>query len=153
MVGFLGQAMQEAISMGFTGFRVTVDLSWCATDTDSYSQMSEYEAALDRYFPGKPSLGICMYDMKLFTEEQSDAVMRKAHRLAIINPSDNNRAVRVRKRGFFGDVIFDATERTTLFHYVIQKDNSSDLLMAGQDSTLSGAMRAVGAAVKSWATA
>lgn len=114
--------------------------------------MPEYEAALDRYFPGKPSLGICMYDLRLFSAAQVNAIM-KSHRLAIIKHSDNNRTVRIRKNRFFGDVIFDVTEPTTLFHYVVQKDNSSDVLMSGQDSTLSGAMRAVESAIVSWATA
>lgn len=34
MISFLDQAMKEAVSMGFTGFRGTGDLSWCANDMD-----------------------------------------------------------------------------------------------------------------------
>jgi hypothetical protein len=114
--------------------------------------MPEYEAALDRYYPGKPSLGICMYDLKLFSTTWIDAVM-KAHRLAIVNHTDNNRAIRIRNKGLFGDVIFDSAERAGLFHYVVQRDNSSEVLMSGQESTLSEAIRAVETAVANWATA
>lgn len=152
MIHFLDQAMKEAVSLGFSGFRGTGDLSWCAADMDSCSQMPEYEAALDRYFPGKPALGICMYDLRLFRVAQVNTIM-KAHRLAILKHGDNNRAVRIRKSGFFGDVIFDAIDRSTLFHYVVQKDDSSAVLMSGQNSTLSGAMRAVETAIVSWAAA
>lgn len=152
MIKLLDDAMGEAVAEGFTGFRGTGDLSWCARDMETWCQMPEYEEALDRYFPGKPSLGICMYDLNLFSAAQIDAIM-KAHRLAIVHHDSNNRAVRIRKKGFFGDVIFDAAERTSLFHYVIQKDNSSDVLMSGQESSLSGAMEAVEAAVANWATA
>jgi hypothetical protein len=59
MVGFLHQGMEEAVWMGFRGFRDTGDLSWCAREMDTWCQMPEYESALYRYFPGKPWLGIC----------------------------------------------------------------------------------------------
>lgn len=49
--------MKEAVPRGFTGFRGTGDLSWCVNDMDSCSQMPEYEAALDRYFPEEIQAG------------------------------------------------------------------------------------------------
>jgi hypothetical protein len=150
MVKFLDDAMREAISIGFTGFRGTGDLTWSAGDWETCEQMPEYEAARGRYFPGKPSLGICMYDLNSFSAARVQALLR-AHRLAIVHRDGNNKVVRVRKNGVFGDVLFDREEPTSLFHFVVQKDDCPEVLMSGQDSTLSGAMRLVEMSLANWA--
>jgi hypothetical protein len=49
MIKFLDEAMQEAINLGFTGFRGTGDLSWAARDTGACAQMAEYEAMLNKF--------------------------------------------------------------------------------------------------------
>ncbi len=142
MAKLLDDEMRKAIALGFSGFRGTGDLSWAAHDTGACGQMPEYEASLDRYYPGKRSLGICMYDMRLFDPVQTETLM-KAHRLAILHPSDDKRAIRIRKGDMFGDVLFDRAHPASLFHFVIQKDDSASVLMSGQDSSLTGAMKAV----------
>jgi hypothetical protein len=142
MAKLLDDGMREAVALGFSGFRGTGDLSWAAHDTGACGQMPEYEASLDRYYPGKRSLGICMYDMRLFNPKQIETLM-KAHRLAILHPSEDKRSIRIRKGSIFGDVLFDRAHPSSLFHFVIQKDDSASVLMSGQDSSLTGAMKAV----------
>lgn len=142
MAKLLDDEMREAIALGFSGFRGTGDLSWAAHDTSACGQMPEYEASLDKYYPGKRSLGICMYDMRLFDPAQAEMLM-KAHRLAILHPSEDTRAIRIRKGNMFGDVLFDRAHPSSLFHFVVQKDDSASVLMSGQDSSLTGAMKAV----------
>jgi DcmR-like sensory protein len=146
MVKLLNDGMQEALRLGFTGFRGTGDLTWAARDTGVCAQLPEYETMLDRYYPGTRSLGICMYDMRVFSAGQIDRLL-KAHRLAILHPEHSKRAIRIRRDGVFGDVIFDRIRPSSVFHYVIQKDNSQELLMSGQDDSLTGAMNAVEAAI------
>jgi hypothetical protein len=142
MAKLLDDGMREAVTMGFTGFRGTGDLSWAASDMGACGEMPEYEAMLDKYYPGKRSLGICMYDMRLFSAVQVEILM-KAHRLSILHPSEEQRAIRIRKGRIFGDVLFDRTRPSSLFHFVVQKDDSAQVLMSGQDSSLTGAMKAV----------
>jgi hypothetical protein len=142
MMKLLDDAMREALAMGFTGFRGTGDLSWAAHDTEACGRMPEYEEALDKYYPGQPALGICMYDQRMFTSTQRDT-LQKAHRLALLNSSDDKKLVRIRKGKVFGDVVFDRDAQSSLFHFVVQRENSADVLLSGQESTLTGAIGAV----------
>jgi hypothetical protein len=141
MVKFLDEAMREALKQGFTAFRGTGDLSWSALDSHACAQMPEYEAMLDRYFPGKRSLGICMYNAALFNEQQTRKLL-EAHRLALLNPNAKKRAIRIRNGRAFGDVVFDR-ELPQLFHYTVQRDGSSEYLDVGQEGTLTAAMESV----------
>jgi hypothetical protein len=51
--------------------------------------------------------------------------------------------VRIRKGKVFGDVVFDRDAQSSLFHFVVQRENSADVLLSGQESTLTGAIGAV----------
>jgi hypothetical protein len=141
MVRLLDDAMRESLQLGFTGFRGTGDLSWAVTDSNACSQLAEYEKMLDRYYPGTTSLGICMYDAKLFDDSRLNQLM-ESHRLALIAPSPAKRAIRIRNGRAFGDVIFDR-ESTRLFHYTVQRSDGNELLTMGQESSLTAAMDAV----------
>jgi hypothetical protein len=147
MLQFLDAAMREALKLHFTGFRGTGDLSWAARDLGACSQMPEYEAMLDRYYPGKHSLGMCMYNAGLFGENQLASVL-EAHRLALLDSSESRRTLRIRKGRAFGDVTFDP-QSPRLFHYTVQKNGSDALLHAGQAASLSAAMEMVNSVVSS----
>jgi hypothetical protein len=147
MVSFLDSHMHEALRAGFTGFRGTGDLSWAVKDTNTCGHVSEYEAMLDSYYPGKPALGICMYDANLLDEAQLNRIIA-AHRLALTVPSTNKRAIRIRNGVTFGDVIFDRAS-AHLFHYTVQKTGRNELFSVGQEETLTAAMDAVEAALLS----
>jgi hypothetical protein len=60
-----------------------------------------------------------------------------------LNSSDDKRSVRIRKGRIFGDVVFDRNVDSPLFHFVVQRENSADVLLSGQESTLTGAIGAV----------
>ncbi len=141
MVRFLDAAMREALEAGFTGFRGTGDLSSVAHDSGACAQMPEYEALLDRYYPGKASVGICMYDSSLF-EEAHLAKVLEAHRLALLDPSPSKRAIRMRNGHAFGDVVFDR-ELPRLFDYAVQMDGASECFHMGQERSLIAALDAV----------
>lgn len=146
MVNFLDGGMRDALKLGFSGFRGTGDLSWCVSDSNTCGQMPEYEAMLDRYYPGKSALGICMYDASCFDDTQLDRLM-KAHRLALTTTSHGKRAIRIRNGEAFGDVIFDY-QSLRLFHYTVQKNDVKELLNVGQELTLTAAMDAVESALR-----
>lgn len=148
MVKLLDDAMRESLRMGFTGFRGTGDLSWAVTDSNACGQLPEYEAMLDYYYPGNPALGICMYDASLFTEDQLTRIM-DCHRLALTNPSQSKRAIRIRQGESFGDVIFDRVSKG-LFHYTVQRKGSSELVTVGQESSLTAAIDAVESTLKTF---
>jgi hypothetical protein len=145
MVGFLDQGLRQALQAGFTGFRGTGDLSWAVLDNHTCGHVAEYEAMLDRYYPGKAALGICMYDANLLDEAQLNRIL-EAHRLALATPSANKRAIRIRNGSAFGDIIFDRAS-AHLFHYTVQKTGRTELLNVGQELTLTAAMDAVRSAL------
>lgn len=145
MVKLLDDGMREALRLGFTGYRGTGDLSWCVSDSNTCGKMPEYESMLDRYYPGKTALGICMYDANLFEDIELDKLMQ-AHRLALTTTNHGKRVIRLRKGNAFGDVIFDY-ESPHLFHYTVQKNDAKELLNMGQESTLTAAMDAVESAL------
>jgi hypothetical protein len=149
MLKLLDDAMHAALSQGFTGFRGTGDLSWAARDTDVCGQLPEYEAMLDRYYPGTRSLGICMYDRGVFSAKQAEALLHQ-HRLAILQHSEGKRAIRIRKGHVFGDVLFDPILPSSIFHFVVQEDGSSKVWLSGQDFSLAGAIAAVESALSDW---
>lgn len=122
MVKMLDDGMRESLKVGFTGFRGCGDLTWAVTDSNACGQLVDYEAMLDRYYPGKPSLGICMYDATAFAKEHLEQLM-ESHRLALTNPSRTKRSIRIRNGQAFGDVVFDRAS-ASLFHYTVQKERN-----------------------------
>lgn len=146
MIKSLDVGMREALQLGFTGFRGTGDLGWAINDSVSCGQLPEYEGMLDKYYPGKACLGICMYDVNAFDESTLARVM-DAHRLALTAPSPSKRAIRIRNGAAFGDVVFDRTS-PQLFHYTVQRKDSTELLNLGQENSLTGAMDAVESALR-----
>src|SRR5690242_501775 len=138
MLKFLDAGMREALRLGFTGFRGTGDLSWAARDSGACSQMPEYEAMLDRYYPGKHCLGICMYNAGLFTKRQLAAI-QLSHRFALLDSPQDKRTLRIRNGKTFGDVTFDR-QLPRLFHYTVQRNGSNEFLHIGQAASLPAAV-------------
>ena len=146
MVKLLDDAMRESLRLGFSGFRGTGDLSWAVSDANACGQLAEYEAMLDRYYPGTKQLGICMYDANLFDSAQLNRLI-DAHRLALAVPSPTKRAIRIRNGKAFGEVIFDR-QLAQVFHYTVQKNGTKELFNLGQESTLTAAIDAVEASLR-----
>jgi MEDS: MEthanogen/methylotroph, DcmR Sensory domain len=149
MAKLLDQAMHESLKLGFTGLRGTGDLSWAVNDANWCGQIVEYEKSLDKYYPGKPTLGICMYDARRFDEARLNKIL-EAHRLALTNSAAPKRTIRIRNGHAFGDVVFDRMS-PTVFHYTIQQSGKSELVTVGQESSLTGAMDSVESILRSLA--
>jgi MEDS: MEthanogen/methylotroph, DcmR Sensory domain len=141
MAGFLDMGMKEALHLGFSGFRGTGDLTWAVNDARTCGHLEDYELLLDRYYPGKQALGICMYNTALFDGGQLERLM-DAHRMALTSANNHRRTIRIRNAVAFGEVIFDR-ELARVFHYTLQKHDGTELLNVGQESTLTAAMDAV----------
>jgi len=147
MVEFVDHEVREALAMGFRGFRAAGDLSWAAQVAGASSQLPEYERAMDRYFPGRPALGLCMYPIELFSPSLLERIM-DCHRLSLSNHHPQKRSIRIRHGRTFADVFFDR-ESPSLFHYTIRKEDSSGILSMGQEHTLTSALDAAESALRS----
>jgi len=62
MISFLNDAVESALTAGFTGLRTCGDMSWLLQNPPGASQVIEYEAILNHLFEGVPACGMCQYD-------------------------------------------------------------------------------------------
>ncbi len=83
MIDFLRQTEAEALARGFTGLRVTGEMTWALGPGTGCERLIEYEALLNRFFPSSHTLAICQYSRDRFPPEFIRDVLR-THPLAIV---------------------------------------------------------------------
>lgn len=66
MVATLHAAVDAALSDGFTGFRVSGDMSWATRGVPGGERLLEYESRVGEVFATRPAAAICQYDRRLF---------------------------------------------------------------------------------------
>ncbi|MBF5046481.1 histidine kinase [Aggregicoccus sp. 17bor-14] len=83
MISFLGDTVREAAERGFSGFRVTGEMTWALGRECGCEDLVEYEALLNDFFPGQPALAICQYNRRRFGADLIRDVLR-THPIAIL---------------------------------------------------------------------
>ena len=83
MIELLRSEEEEAISEGFSGLRVTGEMTWALRGYHGSERLFEYEYMLNEYFPRSKSLAICQYSNKRFEHSVLLDVLR-SHPVAII---------------------------------------------------------------------
>lgn len=66
MIERLRVEAEQAIALGYTALRLTVEMTWVLRDFSGSDRLIEYEARLNRIFPASQSLVICHYDRRCF---------------------------------------------------------------------------------------
>ncbi len=66
MIGLLRAEAELAVSQGYPALRVTGEMSWALRGLPGSEKLIEYEAKLNRFFPGSRCLAICQYDGRRF---------------------------------------------------------------------------------------
>ena len=79
----LSESIDRALSGGFTGFRISGEISRAAGDLSIQKQVIDYERRVDGLFEGKKAIGCCHYRDYAFSQEMLDSVM-DAHGLHIV---------------------------------------------------------------------
>jgi hypothetical protein len=141
MVELWEAIVKESLSLGFECCRAMGDLSWAAQSSACCARLPQYEAVMDRFYPGKPALGLCLYDTRLFAADQLRDLMN-LHRFALSSPDPFKRAIRIREGRRYGDIIFDR-RLASVFHYTVREDDSTEFLGTGQESSLAVALAKV----------
>ncbi|HZI58705.1 MAG TPA: MEDS domain-containing protein [Verrucomicrobiae bacterium] len=147
MLHMLEHSIHDSIARGFTGFRTAGELSWAleshrgepATMCD---QVLEYEAMVQRSYPGKPAIAICQYPARRFPSHILRQVL-DAHRMAIEETmiSTNHSTLTLRVGNFLADIVTDRVNPGEAFHYVVQKNGSPDVLSWGQELSMDAAIQ------------
>jgi signal transduction histidine kinase len=83
MIEFLRGSEADALARGYTGLRVTGEMTWALGSETSPHELIEYEALLNRYFPTSRALAICQYNRDRFSPEIVRDVLR-THPLVIL---------------------------------------------------------------------
>ncbi|WP_245767959.1 MEDS domain-containing protein [Stigmatella erecta] len=83
MISFLGDTVRQAAANGFSGFRVTGEMTWALGRECGCEDVVEYEALLNDFFPGSRSLAVCQYNRQRFSAELIRDVLR-THPVAIL---------------------------------------------------------------------
>ena len=66
MIRLLGEETEMALSQGYSALRVTGEMTWALKGLPGSERLIEYEAKLNRFFPGSACLAICQYDRRRF---------------------------------------------------------------------------------------
>jgi PAS domain S-box-containing protein len=83
MIGFVGDAVRDAVSAGYSGLRVTGEMTWALGDEAGCDRIIEYEALLNGFFPGSRASAICQYNQARFPAEVVRDVLR-THPVAVL---------------------------------------------------------------------
>lgn len=83
MVGLMRRTTGAALADGFSGLRVTVEMTWALGPEAGCDRLIEYEALLNHFLPGGRILAICQYNRRRFAPRVIRDVLR-THPIAIL---------------------------------------------------------------------
>lgn len=83
MIRLLEQETRLALSQGYSALRVTGEMTWALRELPGSDRLMEYEAKLNRFFPGSACLAVCQYDRRRFSPEILLDVLN-THPIAVI---------------------------------------------------------------------
>jgi signal transduction histidine kinase len=83
MVAFIQQTQDDALAAGFTGLRVTGEMTWALGSETGCDRLIEYEALINRFFTGSRSLAICQYNRGRFPADIIRDTLR-THPMAVV---------------------------------------------------------------------
>ncbi len=66
MIALLKETTDRALAEGFSGLRVTGEMTWALGDAVGVDRLIEYENKLNYFFPANRALAICQYNARLF---------------------------------------------------------------------------------------
>ncbi|MBL7498436.1 MEDS domain-containing protein [Frankia sp. CNm7] len=87
--------VSDALSAGFTGLRVSGEMSWALRDVPGADQLGTYETAVNAVFAGQPASAICQYDARRFSAAALDDTQRRHPGTVELAPLHLNSRLRV----------------------------------------------------------
>jgi MEDS: MEthanogen/methylotroph, DcmR Sensory domain len=83
LVEQLTESINRSQEAGYSGFRISGEISRASSDARIQEKVIDYERRVDRYFVGKKAIGLCHYRSEAFSEEMLDSVI-DAHGLHVL---------------------------------------------------------------------
>jgi signal transduction histidine kinase len=100
-MALLKSETERALAEGYKALRVAGEMSWILRGFPGCERMVEFEARLNTFFPGSPSLAICQYDRRKFDPNVLLDVLA-THPLAVIGSEVYENFYYMPPREFFG---------------------------------------------------
>jgi signal transduction histidine kinase len=69
MIRFLASVISSSLAEGFSGLRVTAEMTWALGTEATAKRLIEYEAKLNHFFPNSRITAICQYNRNRFSPE------------------------------------------------------------------------------------
>ncbi len=83
MLALLREETKRALEEGFTGLRVTGEMTWALRGRPGSERLIEYETLLNEFFPGSKATGLCQYDARRFSPDILLELLR-THPIAVV---------------------------------------------------------------------
>jgi signal transduction histidine kinase len=83
MIEFCRESVEAAVAQGFTGYRITGEMTWALGNECGCDRLMEYETLLNEFFPTSKALALCQYNRHRFSPEMIRDVLR-THPVAIL---------------------------------------------------------------------
>lgn len=140
MKGLLKDCIRQSKEEGFSGFRATGNLSWALDGGPGCETLFGYEGSLDELFSEQGATGLCLYAKSKFPNEMIHKAVA-THELAIIEEGarTNHYSFRIGRGGWFADIVASKNDVQPIYHYIVQREGSSQVLGWGQSLELSAA--------------
>ena len=90
MLRTLNDAIEAALTAGFTGFRACGDMSWLADEPPGCEQLVAYEAFLNNMFERQRALGLCLYDRQVLPSAVIDHALATHPSVALATSNVGN---------------------------------------------------------------
>jgi hypothetical protein len=141
MMDMLKRAIAEARNRGFKSFRSAGELSWAVDGRNDCDKVVGYEKLVDEYYPGKPAIGLCQYDVNQFPVEVLRDVV-DSHRMQLSETTaDSHHASLCMKNGRWdAEVVADKLARKPRYYYVVRPQRSDAVVGWGVASNFDTAM-------------
>ena len=122
MITLLERSVRDSVGAGFSGFRAAGDLAWAVEGHNECDRLIEYEEMVDRWFPGKPIVGLCQYAIREFTPRTLDAAMN-AHSKILDMSVSTNASLQIRDSRCDAEIIRDTGTWPPVYRYVVELES------------------------------
>jgi len=86
MLDYLQANEVAALSAGYSGLRVSGEMTWALDSNPGCDRLIDYEARLNDYLPGSRVLGLCQYHWPRFSSDVLRGVLR-THPIVVVDQS------------------------------------------------------------------
>ncbi|MFW9994077.1 MAG: MEDS domain-containing protein [Candidatus Odinarchaeota archaeon] len=75
MIDFLDREIDRSLAEGYTGLRVTGEMTWILRDVEGTERLVDYEAMINDHVKGRNVLALCQYDLRYIRPKEVMDVM------------------------------------------------------------------------------